>query len=130
MAGVASAGQGRRPPERSENPRGVLRDLRGVGAVVHGPAVVICLQGTAMCTKEPMLASGVANSESERTALPPHATCPLCHTADAVLTEAALTAGGEWRCLTCSAHWDAVRMAKVAAYRGWLREHLPTAPTR
>lgn len=53
----------------------------------------------------------------------PYATCPLCHTPDAVLTEQALAAGGDWCCATCAALWDTVRLSKVAAYRAWVVEH-------
>ena len=83
-----------------------------------------------MRTKATMLTTGVTEVAGERTPLPLHATCPLCHTADAMLTEAALAAGGEWSCATCSAHWDAARIAKVTAYHAWVREHRPIAPTR
>lgn len=53
----------------------------------------------------------------------PYATCPLCHTPDAALTEEALAAGAEWCCATCAAQWDTVRLSKVAAYRAWAVEH-------
>ena len=46
------------------------------------------------------------------------ATCPMCHTA-ATLSESALHAGGNWRCGRCGQHWDARRLAAVAAYAAW-----------
>jgi len=52
----------------------------------------------------------------------PHVTCPLCHTADPVLTDDMLAAGAEWCCRTCSAHWDTRTVATVAAYQAWARE--------
>jgi hypothetical protein len=47
------------------------------------------------------------------------ATCPMCHT-PASLTQSALEAGGEWRCVRCGQHWDATRLAAVAAYAAWV----------
>ena len=55
----------------------------------------------------------------------PHATCPLCHTADRVLTDQALAAGSSWRCSRCGQHWNARRLATVEAYAAWGREHDP-----
>ena len=45
-------------------------------------------------------------------------TCPLCHTS-ATLTQSALEAGGDWRCVRCGQHWDARRLATVTAYAAW-----------
>ena len=50
-------------------------------------------------------------------------TCPLCHTADASLTERALGAGGNWQCTTCHQNWTASRLATSAAYAVWAAEH-------
>lgn len=47
------------------------------------------------------------------------ATCGLCHTR-ASLTLGALDAGGAWRCVRCGQHWDATRLAAVAAYATWV----------
>jgi hypothetical protein len=47
------------------------------------------------------------------------ATCPLCHTPRASLTDQALQAGGASRCVRCGQRWDARRMATVAAYAAW-----------
>ena len=47
------------------------------------------------------------------------ATCPMCHTRAAV-TQAAVAAGGEWRCARCGQHWDATRLAAVASYAEWV----------
>jgi hypothetical protein len=49
-------------------------------------------------------------------------TCPLCHTS-ATLTQSALEAGGDWRCVRCGQHWDARRLATVAAYAAWTVDH-------
>jgi hypothetical protein len=46
------------------------------------------------------------------------AVCPMCHTS-AKATEAAIEAGGDWRCIRCGQHWDAARLATVAAYIDW-----------
>ncbi len=51
----------------------------------------------------------------------PSATCPTCHTR-ASLTQAALEAGGDWRCVRCGQHWDAARLASVAQYAAWVVE--------
>ena len=49
------------------------------------------------------------------------ATCPMCHTS-ATLSQSALDAGGDWRCVRCGQHWDAARLATVAAYAAWIVE--------
>ena len=51
------------------------------------------------------------------------ATCPLCHTKHASLTQEALEAGGGWRCVRCGQRWDAHRLQAVAAYAVWVAEH-------
>ena len=50
------------------------------------------------------------------------ATCPMCHTS-AALSQSALEAGGAWRCVRCGQHWDAARLAAVAAYAAWSVDH-------
>jgi predicted Zn finger-like uncharacterized protein len=50
------------------------------------------------------------------------ATCPMCHTS-ATLSQSALEAGGAWRCARCGQHWDAARLAAVAAYAAWSVDH-------
>jgi Zn ribbon nucleic-acid-binding protein len=50
------------------------------------------------------------------------ATCPMCHTS-ATLSQSALEAGGDWRCVRCGQHWDAVRLEAVAAYAAWSADH-------
>ena len=51
------------------------------------------------------------------------ATCPLCHTEDASVTNRAVSAGADWHCSLCGWRWDAARLATVAAYAVWLAEH-------
>ena len=46
------------------------------------------------------------------------ATCPMCHTS-ATLAQGAVETGGAWRCGRCGQHWDAARLAAVAAYAAW-----------
>jgi hypothetical protein len=46
----------------------------------------------------------------------------MCHTA-ATLSQSAVEAGGDWRCARCGQHWDAARLAAVAAYAVWTRDH-------
>jgi hypothetical protein len=50
------------------------------------------------------------------------ATCPMCHTS-ATLSQSALEAGGDWRCVRCGQHWDAARLEAVAAYAAWRADH-------
>jgi hypothetical protein len=50
------------------------------------------------------------------------AICPMCHTS-ATLSQSALEAGGDWRCVRCGQHWDAARLAAVAAYATWSVHH-------
>jgi len=51
----------------------------------------------------------------------PSVACPMCHTG-APLTQAALARGDSWRCVRCGQHWDAHRLAAVAAYAVWTAE--------
>jgi hypothetical protein len=48
-------------------------------------------------------------------------TCPLCHT-PRTLTRSEIDAGGTWRCVRCSQHWDAARLTAVDAYAAWTVE--------
>jgi predicted Zn finger-like uncharacterized protein len=50
------------------------------------------------------------------------ATCPMCHTPTFV-THNAIEAGGDWRCVRCGQHWNAARLAAVAAYAAWRVDH-------
>jgi ribosomal protein L37AE/L43A len=50
------------------------------------------------------------------------ATCPMCHTS-ATLSQSALEVGDDWRCVRCGQHWDAARLAAVAAYAAWTVDH-------
>jgi hypothetical protein len=47
--------------------------------------------------------------------------CPMCHTPTS-LTQAAVDAGGDWRCVRCGQHFDAARLAALAAYAVWVAE--------
>jgi uncharacterized Zn finger protein len=49
------------------------------------------------------------------------ATCPMCHTR-ASLTQSAVEAGGDGRCVRCGQFWDVARLAAVAAYAAWVVE--------
>ena len=64
----------------------------------------------------------VSPSPSEPSA-PQVVTCPMCHTAHASLTCAALDAGAGWRCSKCGQRWDAERLLIVSGYEAWVREH-------
>jgi hypothetical protein len=50
-------------------------------------------------------------------------TCPLCHTACALMSGGARETPENWRCVTCGQRWDARRLATVAAYASWALEH-------
>jgi len=50
------------------------------------------------------------------------ATCPGCHTVDADVTAAAVSADAVWRGAQCRQHWDAKRLAAVAAYATWCEQ--------
>jgi len=50
--------------------------------------------------------------------------CPLCHTPEPAVNQAAIDAGGGWTCRRCSQAWDGSRLATVAAYATtWAAEH-------
>ena len=51
-----------------------------------------------------------------------HATCPMCHTV-ALVSQQSVDDGADWRCVTCGQHWDAARLAAVAAYAVWRVDH-------
>ena len=55
------------------------------------------------------------------------ATCPACHTTDAVVTKDALSKGTDWKCGRCGGQWNATRLATVAAYAVWLSDHNNTS---
>jgi hypothetical protein len=61
---------------------------------------------------------------------PRHATCPLCHTTNASLSDEALAAGEGWRCPRCGQQWDAHRLATVAAYAAWVLDRVPEVRIR
>jgi hypothetical protein len=50
-------------------------------------------------------------------------TCILCHTIDHAVSEAALAAGGGWKCARCGQRWDAARLAAAAFVRDRDRSH-------
>jgi transposase-like protein len=55
------------------------------------------------------------------------AVCPLCHTPELRMTDAALRAGGSWRCSVCDQMWSAQRLATVAAYVAFAARHDATS---
>ena len=63
-------------------------------------------------------------------ALTGFATCPSCHTADATMTNAAVSGGADWSCGRCGQKWDALRLATAAAYGVWLSGHTNSSPDR
>jgi hypothetical protein len=55
----------------------------------------------------------------------PAATCPLCHTMNA-MAASALAGGGGWQRLTCGQRWDAERLATVAACERYVADRAAT----
>ena len=51
-----------------------------------------------------------------------NAICPMCHTS-APLSQSAIDAGADWRCVRCGQHWDAPRLVTVANYATWVDDH-------
>lgn len=49
------------------------------------------------------------------------ATCPMCHTPTSV-TQNAIEAGSDWRCVRCGQHWDASRLARFRTYAAWVAD--------
>jgi transcription elongation factor Elf1 len=58
------------------------------------------------------------------------ATCPLCHTADSIVTNVAVSGGGEWHCAKCGQSWDARRLEAVGNYEVWLADRTRTVISR
>lgn len=54
------------------------------------------------------------------------ATCPLCHTTAATITND----GADWQCARCGQKWSATRRAGVLAYAAWVAEQQQAAPRR
>jgi transposase len=52
----------------------------------------------------------------------PTIACPLCHQTGPVLVDEVLPQV-RWKCTRCGQHWDADRLAAVAAYAVWLIDH-------
>ena len=50
-------------------------------------------------------------------------TCPSCHTARAGVTNDTWDTGGQWRCERCGEKWTRSRLATVAEYEAWERDH-------
>ena len=46
----------------------------------------------------------------------------------ASVPQRAIGAGGNWRCVRCGQHWDAGRLAAVAAYAAWARNRDRAGP--
>jgi hypothetical protein len=44
------------------------------------------------------------------------------------LTQNAIDAGADWRCVTCGQRWDATRLSAVAAYAAWVVERAVIGP--
>ena len=47
------------------------------------------------------------------------ATCPTCHTADAAMTNDAISKGADWNCTRCGQLWNARRLATAGSYAAW-----------
>jgi hypothetical protein len=69
-------------------------------------------------SSQPQVTAAVLDDEQYAPLFP---TCPLCHTPTS-LTQNAIDAGADWRCVTCSQRWDVTRLSAVAAYAAWVAE--------
>lgn len=74
-------------------------------------------------TSQPQVPAAVLDDERD---VPRLLTCPMCHTATS-LTQGAIDAGAEWRCVRCGQRWDATRLSGVAAYAAWVVERAAVA---
>jgi hypothetical protein len=75
-------------------------------------------------SSQPQVTAAVLDDEQYAPLFP---TCPLCHTPTS-LTQNAIDAGADWRCVTCSQRWDATRLSAVAAYAAWVAERAVIGP--
>jgi len=78
----------------------------------------------ALLSSQPQVTAAVLDDEQYAPLFP---TCPLCHTPTS-LTQNAIDAGADWRCVTCGQRWDATRLSAVAAYAAWVVERALTRP--
>ena len=81
-------------------------------------------------TLEPGLASTTVGDHTTvlvRTHLDEAAACAMCHTPALPLADADIAVGAGWQCLRCGQHWDASRLATVAAYAAWDRARTAAA---
>ncbi|HEU5256754.1 MAG TPA: hypothetical protein VFU28_12235 [Vicinamibacterales bacterium] len=79
---------------------------------------------TPLSSEEPQVTAAVLDDEQYAPRFP---TCPLCHTPTS-LTQNAIDAGADWRCVTCGQRWDAARLSAVAAYAAWVVERAVIGP--
>ena len=79
---------------------------------------IVCL------SSQPQVTAAVLDDEQYAPLFP---TCPLCHTPTS-LTQNAIDAGADWRCVTCGQRWDATRLSAVAAYAAWVVERAVIGP--
>jgi hypothetical protein len=77
-----------------------------------------------LLSSQPQVTAAVLDDEQYAPLFP---TCPLCHTPTS-LTQNAIDAGADWRCVTCGQRWDATRLSAVAAYAAWVVERAVIGP--
>ena len=77
-----------------------------------------------LLSSQPQVTAAVLDDEQHAPLVP---TCPLCHTPTS-LTQNAIDAGADWRCVTCDMRWDATRLSAVAAYAAWVVERAVIGP--
>jgi len=77
-----------------------------------------------LLSSQPHVTAAVLDDEPHAPLFP---TCPLCHTPTS-LTQNAIDAGADWRCVTCDQRWDATRLSAVAAYAAWVVERAVISP--
>ena len=77
-------------------------------------------------SSQPLATAAVLDAERDASRC---LTCPMCHTATSV-TQSAIDAGADWRCVRCGQRWDATRLSAVAAYAAWVVDRTAVGATR
>ena len=96
-----------------------VKCARPIGAVIH---VVPSLGRRLVERAEDIMTTIAIPTQTAIDAAVGSAICPLCHTGSR-MTDAALRAGGYWRCSVCDQMWSAQRLATVAAYVAFAARH-------
>ena len=77
-------------------------------------------------SSQPQVTAAVLDDEQDASLF---LTCPTCHTSTS-LTQSAIDAGADWRCVRCGQRWGATRLSAVAAYAAWVVERATVGKRR